>query len=265
MQKNLKITGIFAAFGFLLSFLFGLFSHGAILSILLKALIFAVVFALLGFAVSFLYFKFLGDDSRDGDSIPDTGTVAATAKGQNVDIVIQDQEIERSDSPNSFEVGSSFQMLNPSDIASGSPINTAEKTSSQVESISQSNLNAVEHNTIGEQFIPMNFKNVNSTIDNHSTANSSVSDASISLNNDETGVVTDELDTLPDLGNLEIKKSGNINDSEEDSISEYSSTESIDSGRSSFSSRNSSSENIEIKDASLMAKAISSILSGEES
>ena len=78
-------------------------------------------------------------------------------------------------------------------------------------------------------------------------------------------VVTDELDTLPDLGNLEIKKSGNINDSEEDSISEYSSTESIDSGRSSFSSRNSSSENIEIKDASLMAKAISSILSGEES
>ena len=263
MQKNLKITGIFAAFGFLLSFLFGLFSHGAILSILLKALIFAVIFALLGFAVSFLYFKFLGDDSKDGDSIPDTGTVAA--KGQNVDIVIQDQEIERSDSPNSFEVGSSFQMLNPSDIASGSPLNTAEKTSSQVESISQSSLNAVEHNTIGEQFIPMNFKNVNSTIENHSTANSSVSDASISLNNDETGVVTDELDTLPDLGNLEIKKSGNINDSEEDSMSEYSSTESIDSGRSSFSSRNSSSENIEIKDASLMAKAISSILSGEES
>ena len=39
MQKNLKITGIFAAFGFLLSFLFGLFSHGAILSILLKAFV----------------------------------------------------------------------------------------------------------------------------------------------------------------------------------------------------------------------------------
>lgn len=272
MQKHIKITVIFAAFGFLLSFLFGLFSHSSILMILLKALIFAVVFAALGFCISFLFSKFLIDEAHENDSIPENSAAANNSRGQNVDIVIQDQEIERSDSPNSFDVGSSFQMLNSSDIASGSPIASSadsNQSSSGSDEMSKANQDAVEHNTIGEQFIPINnFQKVDKATVTGQSVNTSVADSPvINLNNNETGVVTDELDTLPDLGTIEVQKASDGSNSEEESMSEYSASESMDSGVSSISSRSSHSgdENIEIKDASLMAKAISSILSNEES
>ena len=60
-MRSAKYIGLFAACGFILSFVSGLFSHSSILSILLKALIFALVFGILGAGISLIYEKFLSD------------------------------------------------------------------------------------------------------------------------------------------------------------------------------------------------------------
>ena len=66
-MRSTKTIGLFAACGFVLSFVAGLFSHSSILSVLLKALITAVIFGLLGFGISFVFNKFLSD-GNSGDS-----------------------------------------------------------------------------------------------------------------------------------------------------------------------------------------------------
>ena len=66
-MRSIKALIVSASFGFLLSFVFGLFSHAAILIILLRALITAAVFAGLGFGISFVSDKFLFEDSDSSD------------------------------------------------------------------------------------------------------------------------------------------------------------------------------------------------------
>ena len=121
-MRSAKYIGLFAACGFILSFVAGLFSHSSILSVLLKALIFTVVFGLLGAGISFIYSKFLsegsggefqGEYSADSSSAP-----VSSALGNNVDITIQDEELKPSESENHFVVGDNHQMLNDSDVRS---------------------------------------------------------------------------------------------------------------------------------------------------
>ena len=102
-MRGTKFIGVFAACGFILSFFAGLFSHSSILSILLKALICAVVFGLLGFGISFIYNRFLSDGNQgelQGDYAADASmnSTAPSAVGQHVDITIQDEELRPSES-----------------------------------------------------------------------------------------------------------------------------------------------------------------------
>ena len=64
-MRSAKSIGLFAACGFILSFVSGLFSNSSILSVLIKALIFAVVFGVLGLGISFIFNKFLSDGSEE--------------------------------------------------------------------------------------------------------------------------------------------------------------------------------------------------------
>ena len=59
--KKIIITSIC---GFILSFLFGLFSGATILVILLRALCFAIVFALLALLIQIVTSKFFEEDDR---------------------------------------------------------------------------------------------------------------------------------------------------------------------------------------------------------
>ena len=68
-MKGIKLLVISAASGFILSFLFGLFSHTSIISILLKAILFAVVFGILGFLINLAVYKFLIDESQDSKEL----------------------------------------------------------------------------------------------------------------------------------------------------------------------------------------------------
>ena len=116
-MRSTKTIGLFAACGFVLSFVAGLFSHSSILSVLIKALIFALVFGALGFGISMVFSKFLdigtsGDFQGDyvTDSVTGGAPASAPVTGQHVDITIQDEELKPSSSDNHFVVAPLFYL-----------------------------------------------------------------------------------------------------------------------------------------------------------
>lgn len=266
---NIKFISIFAASGFIFSFFVGLFSKSKIYVILLRALIFGIIFGVIALLISYLYNKFLNDESGS-DLTTDTASSSTTTnpetKGQRVDFVVQDEEFARSESDNHFVVGEKHQMLNNNDFsgdaksdvktpASDGMGGTAEDTSSS--------------NT--EKFIPLkNFE----TVSNFSSKEAVPSAVISSANQEEKPLLNetsetrngndfgDNIDTLPDMNSFSFS-----NDSEKDSDD----GEVIEGTDDSFVSSVSTGANKkseysgEVQDASLMAKAISSILSGENS
>ena len=257
-MRGLKFSGVFAACGFILSFFAGLFSHSSILSVLLKALIFAVVFGLLGFGISTVFRIFLSDGTG-GDLQGDTseGISAAVAPssglGQNVDITIQDEELQKSESDNHFVVGENHQMLNDSDVKNASNP-------------------AVSDPSPG--FVPLrNFETVNnlsgkeavSPIIKASETNSASEDSGVAPGPSQsaasfTGAGGGELDTLPDMGSFNFGESDSDSSNDDDDVPSSGSDSEFVSVSSSKKT-----EEPEVKDAALMAKAISSILSDENS
>ena len=252
-MRGTKFIGVFAACGFILSFFAGLFSHSSILSILLKALICAVVFGLLGFGISVIYTKFLSDGNpgdMQGEYAADTPSAgnSTSAVGQHVDITIQDEELRPSESENHFVVGENHQMLNESDVRSSS---SAETDNSGF--VPLRNFETVKNVSGTEAVIP-------------SEASAKAEPAAQTVNANQNAVASfpnfggdGGIDTLPDMENFVFSESGssgseNVSDSgtETDFIS-------------SSSSHQKSDVPAEVQDAALMAKAISSVLSDENS
>lgn len=233
-MKDIKICSAFAAFGFILSFITGLFSHTAFISILLKAFLFAICFGILGFGISLVFQKFLADSSSSEFST-DTSVPAgknSPGLGQVVDITIQDEDLVNSESENHFFVNNSHQMLNDSD--------TVKQENEQKSENSESN-----------GFVPLkdfeNYKNV--------AGKEAVHPDSVESNNDKAKAESMNIDTLPEMNSLSFEDNNN------------SSSDDVETDAGFVSSANmnkSSDEQPEIKDAALMAKAISSILSDED-
>ena len=256
-MRGLKVVIPFAACGFILSFVAGLFSHTSILSVLLKALIFAILFGVLGLAIGFVYSKFLDDGTSDyqGDTSEGFSQTSApsSALGQKVDITIQDEELEKSESENHFVVGDNHQMLNDSDVK-----NTKNES---VEDSSQGfvplrNFETVKNFSGKEAQSPFVAGSSNST----SGESNESSEASSSVRSQIDSSDNDSLDTLPDMENFAFGG----DDSNSDDVSEIHNSDS-DSEFVSVSSGSKKQEEVEVKDAALMAKAISSVLSDENS
>lgn len=245
MQK-LKFASFSAAAGFLLSLMFGIFSHSTFIKVFLTALICAVVFGLLGFGISFIYGKFLKMD--DLDSSVSSGTKAAGTAGSGsaglVDLVVQDEDLEQTGNSNHYDVGNNHQMLNESDM--------------QKSAIAAENAMAMAAASANREanggFVPLrnaeNYKNI-SGVEATPFQSTSKSDSS-------------DLDVLPEMGEV---SSGNSESSSSSGFEsspspfnagsdDYNFVQSISSGRD-------EDPVAEIKDASLMAKAISSILADE--
>ena len=261
-MRSAKYIGLFAACGFILSFVSGLFSHSSILSVLLKALIFAVVFGLLGFGISFIYSKFLSDGSGgdyQGDYTADSssGPVQAPVLGQNVDITIQDEELRPSSSENHFVVGDKHQMLNDSDVRNSESMGATVEKDSSAGFVPLRNFETVKNISGTEAVIPAEAVSAQPA-QTDSTAEQNVMAAAPSFSapaNAEGGI-----DTLPDMENF-VFSDGAASDSDDDDS---------DSGTEAefFSSSGSSKKKdgpAEVQDAALMAKAISSVLSDENS
>lgn len=269
-MRNLKFVIFGAISGFVLSLFFGIFSHSGFLRVFLNALIFAALFAILGFAISVLYFKFLADevsssdgDYTDGESRKNTGSKAST--GGIVDMVVQDEELEQTGNSNHYDVGSNHQMLNASDLEKNGDDSAAEKMARANASATNTAAN-IEAAILGEtesskgsddfasgNFVPLrgreNYKNVSGT-EAAATSDFQSSDSESSA----------DLDVLPDLGDVTVTATGSDSSSDEGSSFEEVAD---DSNFVKSVSSDRKEPAAEIKDASLMAKAISSILSDE--
>ena len=247
---NIKFISISAGIGFILSLFCGFFSHSSFIRILLVAILFAIIFAIIAILVFFLYNKFLNIDNIDGDS---GYTLALAGNNKNAannkaDIVISELELEQTGNNNHYDVGNNRQMLNESDY------NNAQA--------------AVDVSGSSGEFVPLRDKE---TVDNFSGTESvssgkggktgnSVQFASMTNTGDAFSNAAGNssgLD-LPDLNNLTIS-SGQDSD-------QYGSEGEVLSDNTDFisSALKYTDDNAgNIQDASLMAKAISSILSEE--
>lgn len=250
-MRSAKYVGLFVACGFILSFVSGLFSHSSILSILLKALIFAIVFGVLGFGITFIYSKFLSDGSGgdfQGEYTADSssGVSQQSALGQNVDITIQDEELRPSESDNHFVVGENHQMLNESDVRNSGSAGGAEQEAPKG-FVPLRNFETVTNFSGKEAVVP--FEAASS---NQSSTESSSSPENIGAGG---------LDTLPDMENFVFSEGGNSDSNDDDALASGTGSEFV----SSSGSHKKNDAPAEIQDAALMAKAISSVLSDENS
>ena len=265
-MRSAKYIGLFAACGFILSFVSGLFSHSSILSVLLKALIFAVVFGLVGLGISFVYSKFLSDGSSgefqseytaDSSSAP---AAASPALGQNVDITIQDEELKPSESENHFVVGDNHQMLNDSDVRSSAA--GGDTADSSQGFVPLRNFETVKNFSGTEAVIPSEAI-ASQPATAKSETNSSPAEENAApaapVSNATGGIGDGGIDTLPDMENFVFSdNSGSDSDGDDSDTG-------TDSDFVSMGSHKKNDGPAEVQDAALMAKAISSVLSDENS
>ena len=249
-MKGIKLLVISASSGFILSFLFGLFSHTSIISVLLKAILFAVIFGILGFLINLAVNKFLIDDLQNSSDLTNSDSTEnevvsgnESKTGQMVDITIQDEELEKGESDNHFVVGNAHSMLKDSDIDKSELSDQTEKNKNQMEAEKQG-------------FVPLtNFENVKNVSEKEAVSPESIPSSSVS----RTNFNSENIDTLPDIGDLAFE-----NETESDSESENYDEPENNSDYVPLGNKKSESSH-EVKDAALIAKAISSVLSGDNS
>jgi len=279
-MQNIKFVSIFAACGFVFSFLCGLLSKSKFYIILIRALIFGVVFGLLALLISFLYNKFLKDDSSDlseGAGV-DSGSAAPAGKtetrGNRVDFVVRDEELGKGESENHFVVGENHQMLNSTDISSSNSTSSFENLNAAGNSTaSAGNSPSTGGNSASDnasKFVPLknfetvsNFSGKEASSSDNAAANASGSNSGIIRRENTNANLDDSIDTLPDMGGFSFESSSGKASSDDDVVV-GDTGESF--GSSISTSFRSNDDNVaDVKDASLMAKAISSILSNEDS
>ena len=261
-MRSTKSVGLFAACGFILSFVAGLFSHSSILSVLIKALIFAIIFGLLGLGISFIFNKFLSDGSSgdfqsDYTSDSSSAPAAASAIGNNVDITIQDEELRPSESENHFVVGENHQMLNDSDVKNSANGSKQDSSSSQG-FVPLRNFETVKNFSGTEAVIPA--QAVASSNTAGSAESTPAAAESAPLSNFDSGASDGGIDTLPDMENFVFSESSDSGSGSDDSdvVTESEFNSSVGSSKKNDGPA-------EVQDAALMAKAISSVLSDENS
>lgn len=241
-MKNFKTVIIFSSFGFILSLIFGIFSNSKFVKIIGTALIFALVFAILGFLISFVFSKFLNEDNLDYVNAETNSTPSAnTNVGNNVDIVIEDQELESSESPNKYDVGQTVSMLNDSDV----------------QNKERQSLSTYEQEAQNTGFIPV--RNLE-TLKNFS-ASESVKPDEVSAK-EKLNESSDELDELPNFSGF--SNSGGSSSEQPFSDVRTSDISYSDTSVGSAFYRKNEVDSDKFQNTELIAKAISSALSSEE-
>ncbi len=264
-MKNIKFIIGFSIFGFLISFVSGFASNSTFLKMLLNAFIFLFVFAFLGAAIVFLWDKFLSTEFQNAEYVASRNVNSSKTAGQTVDITIQDEALQNDDNASQFFVGSNHQMLTKEDVAEKVKNNNAASDSPEkvdswgadIKTVSVDKKQDVsDANNSG--FVPVALAENPANISS-SEAKSGVEYKNIdnsSNNNESSGSV--ELDVLPDLQELQnIQEMTSSKD-----VQEAPSVEStgfvVEDAKKAVSEANADS-----KDAALMAKAISTLLSKE--
>lgn len=253
-MKNSKFVIGFAACGFLLSFVAGLFSRSGFVHIILMAAIFAVVFGGLAFFIQFLMDGVL---SIDGQAAPAEAAAESVPKtGGVVDITIQDEELPAEENSPQFFVGENHQMLNKNDYSADGIDDTGfsrkpESQEPEVDTIHDSDTAAPETKTAengssddsDDGFVPVPLQ--------ETAKNMSGTEAAAPSDDDILNLEDDTLDELPELKDLKPA------DPDDDGVVE-------DSDFSNAGDTKKSDAKAEIKDAAIMAKAISTVLAKDK-
>ena len=296
-MRSIKALIVSAAFGFLLSFVFGLFSHAVFWIILLRALISAAVFAGLGFGFFMLTQSFLFDDSENSEFSVEPA-VSSSPVGNRVDLYVRDEELSPSDSENNYYVDdNSNQMLNSTDTKSSKALQVESEAKSfgsgKASPVTEPAVKASLETSSGSggAFVRSSSANSSSPADsslskaesaedlirreNQKSASSSLppkeekalssessgSGSSENSGNSGNSGASEELDTLPDMSSFVMENGSSSSGDDDDIVSSVDS----DSGFTTTVSSSSGSKDAGVQDAAIMAKAISSVLSSEES
>ena len=263
-MKNIKFVIGFAICGFLLSFAAGLFSHSGFFHIILMAVIFAGVFGALAFFIQFLMDGVL---SIDGQSVSTEGTVVDSVPktGGVVDITVQDEELPVEENSPQFFVGNNHQMLNKNDYLengnkasdfskqSDSPVNDIDTIHEldRADSVEEQQEN-VENSASEEGFVPVSLQENAENLSGTEAVKPDKIKAEADADDTEyvQNLENDTLDELPDLKDL--KTSGSDDDIIEDS----------DFSKAGATHKN--DEKTDVKDAAVMARAISTVLAKDK-
>lgn len=265
-MRNIKTIVSFSVAGFILSLIFGIFSNSGFFRVLFVALAWAVAFALLGFLVSFVYNKFLQVETSSYTSTdissPNTQAPKATSPslGSNVDIVVEDQELDRTESVNRYSVGQNHQMLNDSDLEGNKAASSVAQSNAAASDnsgfIPVRNLETYKNFSGTESVKPSELKSEDEEeleeIEEIETPKEQASQNGPAINADSEG-----LDVLPDMGAYVVDgdSSVNTNDGFGYAGSGYSDP--------SYGNSKQKVDGENMQNTELIAKAISSVLSAE--
>lgn len=236
-MKTVKFVSIFAVIGFLLSLVCGFFSGSSFLRIFLTALIFGFVFAILSFLIRLIYNKFLVVESKldENNQKSEEYVVTTSPVGQNVNLVVTDEDLEQSGNSNHYVVGDNRQMLNESDVSSP-----------EIQ-------DSLDNNKSDNEFVPLrNFETVTNFSGSEAVQNTKT-------NNDVVQTENGELDVLPDMSDMKLANFSHNPDNSEEIINNDDSD--FIKSDISFSKKDVGAD--DVQDAAIMAKAISSILSAD--
>ncbi len=244
---NAKNMAVPAAVGFALSFLISIIATGKFPVSLLRAFIFAFVFAGIGFAVGFLGKKFLGVDVASDKM--DQGGKNGSKVGSVVDITIDDENLTEEEGAPDFDIStnkysggfrsSGIDTYTSAPSALNKNSETAQSASGEKET-SQSDFSAEKTETAVSGFE----KQPNSPAESERETLSS-----------------SEIDTLPDIGSF----SGDSEEDDEDDAGIISDSDfaRLDNEEESYGST-SSKEPIVDHDTKTIASAIRTLLKRDE-
>ncbi|MGI5057750.1 hypothetical protein [Treponema pectinovorum] len=250
-----KSIGISASCGFVLSFLTGIISSNAFVIVLLRAFIFAIVFAALAVGISLIYEKFLSS----GEEVSEVKSEKAVAG--NVDIVVSDENLEDDSGPQFF-VENNRQKLKGNEVEEEQD-STKTENPKIIEPENPVIANPVSEKPVKQQtqetFVPVNLANVQK-VSSSSAATEVVAPVKpVSPSGEESeGTSVKEVDDLPNIEDLSTdEKNDDINDIIEDS-------DFAASAKSSIGKSLPNSTEVSIQNADVMAGAIRTLLSKDK-
>lgn len=240
---NPRIITVSAGIGFCLSFLIGLIFKVNFLSLLFRAVIFALVFAVVVAIACIVFDKFLSNESNyDSELAKDS---SSNATGSVVNITVDDDNLPDDDYAPKFSVGNNRQALSSSvfgddekssvdDISSSKESNSVNEaeTSGDDSSVTNGSESVTVSQNKDDSFQPVSLTDVSKPSENTTSSKGS----------------SNVLDDLPEIGELPSSVS-----SDSDSVDVAKSSDSS-SGAISSSDQN----------TQLMAQAIKTLLAKDE-
>lgn len=237
--------------GFFLSFFIGLVSGVNFSHVLIRALIFALLFGAMGIGITFIYQKFLSNDnggfSMDGDSAP------SKPVGGVVNIVVDDTNLVDEGMSPKFTIAGNHADLK--EKRSEAPVYNTKPTEGEPGSVPAATEYQNETSSPSEQdssFKPVSLGGVegNNTDQTAGSGASAQKDSSVSA----IPAGEEQLDELPDIGNMGIEESAGDTASELNSPAEVVTDTEFATGGSKMKEQSVSG------DTTVMAKAIQTLL-----